>query len=181
MPHKMTPEQLDFLEYEFTTSSMLAALATRRKTHPMYAAAATDSERVAVKQWLRNYLVQLGKRHQSRSLSEAEHLQEICTLVAETSETHASTLHQGRFRFGVAQKLVNLYLKYLWTIGVVRTVQHCPLDGTINAEANLGYVWNTSDSETEYLQAISKLRSHVDGEHLQTWEIRTFQVVRGAA
>ena len=177
----MTPEQLSFLEYEFTTSSLLAALATRRKTHPTYAANATDQHRETVKLWLKSYLVQLGKRHQLRSLSEEEHLQEIRVLAAEASRIHARALHDGRFRFGVAQKLVNLYLKYLWSVGIVSAVHHCPLDGIINSEANLGYEWNTSDSEEEYVHAIFKLRTHVGGEVLQDWEIRAFQVARGAA
>ena len=160
---------------------MLAALATRRKTHPTYAAGATDRDKEEMKQWLRNYLVQLGKRNQLRSLSETEHLKELRTLVSEASKIHGSALHQGKFRFGVAQKLVNLYLKYLWAVGAVRIVHHCPLDGIINAEAELGYEWNTSDSEDEYVKAIFRLRSHVGAEQLQDWEIRTFQVARGAA
>ena len=176
----MTPEQLSFLEYEFTTSSLLAALATRRKTHPTYAANATDQHRETVKLWLRSYLVQLGKRYQRRSLSEEEHLQEIRILAAEASRIHARALHEGRFRFGVAQKLVNLYLKYLWSVGIVSTVHHCPLDRIINDEANLGYQWNASDSEVEYVQAIFKLRAHVGGELLQKWEICAFQLARSA-
>ena len=177
----MTPEQLGFLEYEFTTSSLLAALATRRKTHPTYTAGATDQQREAVKLWLRGYLLQLGKRYQLRSLTEKEHLKEIRSPAAEASRTHGRSLHEGRFRFGVAQKLVNLYLKYLWSVGVVSTVHHCPLDGIVSREANLGFEWNTSNSEAEYVHAISKLRSHAGDELLQEWEIRTFQVARSAA
>ncbi len=177
----MTPEQLSFLEYEFTTSSLLAALATRRKTHPTYAVGATDSEKETVKLWLRAHLRQVGKRYQFQSLTEAEHLEEIRRLATEASRTHSPALHKGKFRFGVAQKLLNLYLKYLWSAGVVQTVHHCPLDGIINGEAKLGYEWNTSDSEAEYIEAISKLRSQVGGELLQVWEIRTFRVARGAA
>jgi hypothetical protein len=177
----MTPEPLAFLEYEFTTSSLLAALATRRETHPTYAADATVGNKEKFKLWLRNYLLQVGKTYQVRNLSEAEHLSEIRRLVTDARRTHRLALHNGKFRFGVAQKVLNLYLKYLWSAGLVETVHHCPLDGIISREAKLGYEWNTSDSETEYVQAISRLRSHVGTEQLQEWEARTFEGKRGAA
>ena len=177
----MTPERLSFLEYEFTTSSLLAAFATRRKTHPIYAVTASEDQRDGVKKWVRIQLVALGRRYQSGDLTETQHIEAIRNLAAEASTNHGETLHQRRFRFGVAQKLVNLYLKYLWAAGIVKDVHHCPLDGIISNREKLAYEWTTGESEVEYLQAIFKLQSRVGEESLQSWETRTFQEARSAA
>ena len=177
----MTPQQLGFLEYEFITSSLLAAFATRRKTHPIYAAEVTDSQRNEVKQWVRSYLVALGKKYRSNDLTETEHVNEIRYLTVEAGKRYPLLLHKGEFRFGVAQKLINVYLKYLWAVGAVNSVHHCPLDGIINSEVDLRYEWTTSNSESQYLNAISKLRAQVGTEPLQVWEIRVFQNTRGEA
>jgi hypothetical protein len=32
------------------------------------------------------------------------------------------------FRVGTAQKALNLYLKYLWCLGEIKTPPHCPFD-----------------------------------------------------
>lgn len=160
---------------------MLAALATRRKTHPTYAADATSEERENVRIWLRKQLIAVGKHYQSRNLNEAEHLEQIRRFAADVTMIHGHLLHGGKFRFGVAQKLMNLYLKYLWSAGVVKLLHHCPLDGLIASESGIGYEWTTSDSESAYTGAISKLRAYVGGEPLPTWEVRIFQVKRGAA
>ena len=177
----MTPQQLTFLEYEFTTSSLLAAFATRRKTHPVYAAHATSMQKEEVKQWVRQRLLELGKKYKSENLTESEHVAEILRFKVEVSNRFPAALHEGKLRFGVAQKLVNLYVKYLWTVGAVNSAHHCPLDGIINKVANLGYEWNTSDSEPNYIEAISKLRSHAGEISLPQWEIRAFQEARTEA
>ena len=177
----MTPQQLIFLEYEFTTSSLLAAFATRRKTHPVYAANATGMQKDEVKQWVRKYVLELGEKYKYENLTESEHVAEIRRFKTEVSIRFPTALHEGKLRFGVAQKLVNLYVKYLWTVGAVNSAHHCPLDGIINKVAKLGYEWNTSDSEPEYIEAISKLKSYVGGSPLPQWEIHAFQDARTEA
>ena len=180
-PLKMTPQQLTFLEYEFTTSSLLAAFATRRKTHPVYAASATGMQKDEVKQWVRKHLLGLGEKYKYQNLSEGEHVAEIRRIKAEVSKRFPTALHEGKLRFGVAQKLVNLYVKYLCTVGAANSAHHCPLDGIVNKVAKLGYQWNTSDSELEYIEAISKLKSYAGGTSLPQWEIHAFQEARTEA
>ena len=68
-----------------------------------------------------------------------DHLENIKALSAEgnkigkkfSEEIGAKFLRPTGYKIGVAQKLLNLYLKYLWCLGFVATPPHCPVDAII--------------------------------------------------
>lgn len=98
--------------------------------------------------------------------------------VAEGVSTELSMyLHNGRFRVGVAQKLVNVHLKYLWTAGFCPEPPHCPIDGIIRDVAGISYSWTRSDSIKEYEKAIQNLKSISAAKKLSLaqWELQTFR------
>ena len=70
-------------------------------------------------------------RKYSNSVSEDQHIENIEILAKEVSDAFADSLDRGIFRIGSAQKALNLYLKYLWTIGRIITPPHCPVDSVV--------------------------------------------------
>ena len=86
-------------------------------------------------------------------------------------------MHNDRFRIGIAQKLINLHLKYLWCSGVIQEPPHCPIDGIIRDVAKLNYDWIISDNIEEYKEAIESLNKISQRKHetLAQWELREFR------
>lgn len=174
----MSPDARRFLNYEFTTLALVAGLATRNPKAPIYRRDIEEDERQRVKDWLRERLRSLGDQYRERAPTETEHIQNIANLVADASAELGSVLDKSRLRFGVAQKLVNLYLKYLWTTEYIPEPPHCPIDGRIAEKSKLHYQWTTSDDQSEYIAAIEALRARGAGSRLAEWELREFEVGR---
>ena len=61
-------------------------------------------------------------------------------------------LQDGKLNFGVCQKLLNLYLKYLWCIDEVKTPPHFPIDRTIQQKLGINNLisWTKNMGEDEY-------------------------------
>lgn len=72
----------------------------------------------------------------------------------------------GRFRIGLAQKALNLYLKYLWCADLAARPPHCPVDAIILAAAGIkdATPWTKLDSIDEYARLIERLRSRSAGK-----------------
>jgi hypothetical protein len=126
---------------------------------------------------VRQWLTVIEEKYSKGNIDEAEHVAFIAEIAKELSKQLARYLHNGRFRVGVAQKLVNVHLKYLWTAGFCPEPPHCPIDGRIRDAAGINYLWTKSDSIEEYEQAISELRaiSKAKDLTLAQWELETFR------
>lgn len=56
----------------------------------------------------------------------------IKSFTEEISRRCGNSLNEARFRIGISQKLINLYLKYQWCLGwSPEPPPHCPLDGQV--------------------------------------------------
>lgn len=67
------------------------------------------------------------------------------------------------FRFGMAQLIGNLFLKYMWAIGVIETPPHFPITHFIQNDLQLDKIacWKTDiKDEKEYMNIINKVRKH---------------------
>ena len=65
----------------------------------------------------------------------------------------------GQLNFGVAQKILNLYLKYLWCLGELKfTPPHFPVDRRIQEILNLRPIvaWTTIEYSLDYQRIIDK-------------------------
>jgi hypothetical protein len=116
-------------------------------------------------------------KYSENNISEADHVTFIAKVAADLSNKLARYFHNGRFRIGVAQKLVNVHLKYLWTAGFCPEPPHCPIDGIIRDMAGIEYVWTRSDSIEEYKAAISDLKkiAETKGQTLAQCELGAFR------
>ncbi|MDE8740904.1 hypothetical protein PZA20_03625 [Pectobacterium polaris] len=63
--------------------------------------------------------------------SETRHIENIKMLVDFGTDIGKGLLCKDGYKFGVAQKLLNLLLKYLWCLGHIPEPPHCPVDRLI--------------------------------------------------
>ena len=84
-----------------------------------------------------------------------KHLKNIKAIISFTEST-GSILTNGKLNFGVAQKLLNLYLKYHWCLNLIPQPPHFPVDSIIQKELGLMVVpWTKMQNEIEYLRIIN--------------------------
>lgn len=164
-----------FLRYEVGILTLKAALSTRSRAAPIYAAGFKENQRSPVRDALRKELIAMEAKYSGARVQEEKHVSYISGLASRLSAEHTMLLHGGRLRFGIAQKLVNLHLKYLWTAGLVEEPPHCPIDGIVRDLAKLPYDWTTSDSEGEYRAAIAALAVVAAPRSLAVWELQEFR------
>jgi len=92
-----------------------------------------------------------------------EHIEKIIS-VSRYSSNFSGILNRGRLNFGVSQKLLNLYLKYLWCLDILKTPPpHFPIDRII--QQNLGIyqpvAWTQMQDETDYINIIEIARKRL--------------------
>ncbi len=110
-------------------------------------------------------------------VSSAEHTQQIAELAAWASDHYGRLLANGRLRLGVAQKLLNLYLKYLWCWGGFPEPPHCPFDRTIIRKLRCGHQinWTDMDDIEEYRMLVRAAEEASGGQiPVAQWELREF-------
>lgn len=164
-----------FLAYELGLLSLKAALSTRTESWPIYATSCKVHQRNNIKAAFRIELVNLATTYSAGHVNEVDHLSLISAFADRISMQYGPSLYKGRFRHGVAQKLVNIHLKYLWAAGMIPEPPHCPIDGIIRDRAGLNYDWTSSDSAAEYEGAIAMLKKHAQPRTLAVWELQEFR------
>lgn len=109
-------------------------------------------------------------------VDERYHLDNIKGVVDFSS--HFSAIFEGgRIKYGVAQKMYNLYLKYQWTLGRIPEPPHFPVDRIIQEKLGGKIInWTSLDAEEDYMQIIERARAIAQKENLSLaeWELVTF-------
>ncbi|WP_147818866.1 hypothetical protein [Salidesulfovibrio onnuriiensis] len=175
---KIDDLKLGFLRDVFFSNAWSAAVANRvRKT---YVKGAKDNERYFVYYTFQDFLYDLEKKYVAGKVDEKEHLANIESLVERSMEDDLkSCLFKGKMTFGVAQKLLNMYLKYLWCAGIIKhEPPHCPIDSIVlrnldidTAQKSQGALpkWPDADEKT-YNKYINKLNDKTNNP--SQWELR---------
>ncbi len=106
-------------------------------------------------------------RQPAFSVSDDQHCAAIGRISDELSRRFGKYLSDGRLRFGTSQKAFNLYLKYLWAMGVAAMPPHCPIDRVVLERLGIDACWTKSDSRDEYMEWINEIRKRVQ---VAEWE-----------
>lgn len=113
------------------------------------------------------------------SCTEEAHIDNIKKLSELGTEKGAGLLGPNGYKLGVAQKLLNLLLKYLWCLGHIPEPPHCPIDRIILGRTSLkGKVnWTQLLSVEEYKEAITAIKKVAEQKQLSIaqWELREFE------
>lgn len=114
------------------------------------------------------------------SITDEEHIQNILEIKRRSTD-YRQILNNGSFSFGVCQKILNLYLKYLWCLDMIKcTPPHFPVDRIIQMRLGISnpVSWTKDMGEKEYLKIIeiakNKLVNH-NKENIAELELYLFE------
>lgn len=112
----------------------------------------------------------------ANEVEEDEHCDTLQKLTSHVTGSAESTLLVNTYRIGIAQKLLNLQLKYLWCAGYIPMPPHCPVDRIILSKTRLRdkVNWTQIDSIVSYRDAIDAIMEMAGSEPLAEWELRVF-------
>ncbi len=174
-------EQNRFMSYELGLLTIKAALSTRDRRHPIYDRSVKAHQRAPVRRMIREILDETETKY-SKRISEKDHIKYISDVSDHLTNCTGQYLHNNEFRVGIAQKLINMHLKYLWCSNVIDEPPHCPIDGIVRDKVKdeyprFDYDWTSSNCIKEYKNAISLLRKKAlnIGQTLAYWELTTFR------
>lgn len=177
----MTRGQWKFLEAEFVQLTMVAMTRTRGGT-PVYNRVLSDNERRAVSKTLRGLLRKLSRKYKKGGVSDEDHVRNIEELAFSMQKQYKPLLLNGEFRIGIAQKALNLCLKYRWCLGHIPMPPDCPFDSRILAKINWrGPSWTAINSTKEYQKLVGAARKVAKGSgytHLAEWELAEYNSTR---
>jgi len=117
----------------------------------------TSQNRKALRTRLAELLCDLAKQY-SNTVTGDKHKENIGQIADTLTAAFRgkNLLRNDRFRIGIAQKSLNLYLKYLWCLDKIPMPPHCPFDFRIIAKLPLtdhqkkDLQWTELDSLDDY-------------------------------
>lgn len=164
-----------FLLNEFATMTLMDGLATRNKNYPIYK---KNIDRNLLKEHLRNKLLNISKDYRGCEIGEEELISLINGLAEDATKKYQSILYENHFRIGISQKIVNLFLKYLWCSDWIKEPPHCPFDSIIKNKLNSPILidWTKLDNIDDYKKYVKAAHSiaNIQGKSIAQWELATW-------
>lgn len=136
-----------------------------------------DKKKEEMHRDIKQHLVDIGKNYAVDKVNDDQHIKNINELKNYITTKYEQVLFEGKLRFGVAQKILNLYLKYLWALDWINSPPpHCPIDGQISNELKSSYKFAKSDDVDEYKEIIIKANQTAknNGVGIAEWETNKF-------
>jgi hypothetical protein len=147
---------------------------------------ANDPRKNSLRKELVDRLRSLGEKYHEPVTGE-EHCRNIEGLADTLTKRYKGTdlLRNDRFRIGIAQKALNVYLKNLWCLGEITTAPpHCPLDRQIidrlgmKSSERAEYDWTKLDDIERYKELISlcdKKAREKGSRNIAEWELEVYE------
>jgi hypothetical protein len=161
-------EKAKFLKSEAAAAAIAASLQRSRT----YTQGASDEERGRLREQMREALEVIGGRYNAH-VSEPEHMDNLAEFQRRVSAGCERFLEGRELRIGVAQKALNLYLKYLWCMGEIPPPPHCPFDHRLISL--LGRVssinWTEMTERKLYEELVKEAKGKAGGKSLAVWEL----------
>ena len=169
MSRDLDQDKWIFLDREFLDSVIRGAFGHAG----FYRGEKDDPLREKLRGRLRDLLREYAVAYES-DVSDETHNNNILELAGTLSQEFGAVMKDGHFPIGVAQKSLNLYLKYLWCMGRIRTPPHCPFDSEVLREAEASGRWTRLDDIGRYKLWVEKARSVAarTNSSLSEWELR---------
>ena len=150
-------KQKEFIHNEIWTLTFGAAFQRAN----IYKDQCTDLAKSEFKSETRKYVTTfLFPLYNGDAISDEEHIKNIYKLSDFTTRFH-NILNNGRLNFGASQKILNLFLKYMWCLYEAPIPPHFPVDRRI--QENIGFrpiiSWTTFENETGYMEIINFARN----------------------
>ncbi len=162
-------DKKEFIRSEFWIMSWQASMPRPRK---FYKPDASKSDRKKFQQDLIEFCKELLRQYKDKSVTESDHCKNIQKL-ADRANTYKDVLEEPYYNIGIAQKLLNLQLKYLWCMGKVKKPPHCPVDRNILNKTRLKDKcnWTEIDSIACYKKVIKVISEVATPMDIADWEL----------
>ncbi|NTV48410.1 MAG: hypothetical protein HGB32_06590 [Geobacteraceae bacterium] len=112
-------------------------------------------------------------------VNESSHCGNIRGLIDYAKVADTGVLGRDGYKYGIAQKLLNLSLKYYWCLGLIAEPPHCPVDKIIIDKTEFrGKVnWTQMLAEEEYVDIISAIKVLAKKENcsIAQWELNNYE------
>jgi len=146
-----------FINNEFWTLTFAAAFQRAN----VYKDNVSDAEKGEFKSKTRAYIENsLMIYYSENTVSDEMHIDNIEKLSFFTKQ-FSNILQKGKLNFGVSQKMLNLYLKYLWCHNKISEPPHFPVDRRI--QENIGFKpvvsWTRFTDSSDYMRIIHFVRA----------------------
>lgn len=131
-----------------------------------------------LKETIKKLLNRFSKEYE-KEVSSDIHITNILQFADEITKKHRDILN-SEFRIGTAQKVFNLYLKYLWCVGLAKP-PHCPFDSAIyevlrksDRVSMKGILpWTKLNEKAQYVKLIENVdKARRNEESIAEWECR---------
>lgn len=168
VPNDMSETQWRFVHSEFLALSVAAAFARSC----IYDSQANESDRESLRKDLKLRLSGYAAKY-AVPVDDDQHNKHIIELASQMTQAFGNVLHEKTLRIGTAQKALNLYLKYLWCVGVVAEPPHCPIDAIVlqrAAKLEPPIYWTKIKNIGEYMRCIEAVRLVAGDKSLAQWE-----------
>jgi len=123
---------------------------------------------------------QLLPYYQNKKCVEDQHYKNIATLVEFANQAGCGILGKDGYKYGVAQKFLNLALKYFWCVGFILEPPHCPVDRIIiNKTKHRDKInWTQILHESKYRDIIDDIKKISQKEKMSPseWELHKYSV-----
>ena len=135
----------------------------------VYSGNATPQEKEKFQDDFRARLRALEERY-AQPITEEDHYKTILEFAEQLSRSHGNALANRKLRIGIAQKAINLYLKFLWSFDFIPEPPHCPIDRIVLTEIGINKNWTELDSMEEYKSIIKTIKQCAGEKSLAQWE-----------
>jgi len=131
----MNEKKLQFLKDEVYALSLKASITRNRQK--VYKDVA-DAEKEQFRKDLKSEIFAISEQYKS-DVSVENHRLNIENLSNLISKKHGEILINNRFRIGNSQKILNVYLKYLWCLELIQPPPDMIIDGFVLSEIKKRY------------------------------------------
>lgn len=164
-----------FLEDALFSTAKRDAFSTRSGRR-VYREGISDGDRTTLVNGLQATVKEMARDYVN-PIDESKHLANIRKLTERPD--WAVHLNGGSLTFGVAQKLFNSYLKYLWCLNEIATPPHCPFDSYILNKLDLCGCetrW-TYANEKDYVLWVNQAKTVARDATLAEWEVGEWNAI----
>ena len=123
-----------------------------------------------------NTIVQNKYKDKITIVSSDAHMKTLLEVKEWIDENYSLILTNGEIKFGIVQKLVNLFLKYQWCMGLVGMPPHCPFDRIVISKMKLRNPpsWTKMNSIETYKMLIDSASALAGNKTIAEWELDVF-------
>jgi|SRR3989344_3181951 len=135
----------------------------------------SENKKTEFHKFMREILNSISEGYK-KEIDEKQHVGNINGLKDKIEKNYDNLLKNSKITFGTCQKVLNVYLKYLWSLKEIATPPHCPIDSFVIKELRKKFSkisW-TKIEERDYWDIIETIKEIAKGQSIAEWELIIF-------